>query len=278
MAPRNRAEGWKHAKKSGHQNEQLAAQLVQSDPEIQQRLLHCAHWEGEKIVNIEFGGLNEHNVPCVFPGESTKSKSDLWLVMASGKRLNVSLKKDASGQAFLIGIDRFIRGYEAQYRTLIPNEVKRALMLYFGSAQDIPEIVKEYASSNIPLQVRKHRLVAETLNSYDPTLAGLLLFWMDSNMENIFDFCFSRGLAQNPEDWAHVLWYRNLLGEFSFDTMINLQETPKMCFSSCFYGNRNGGSTIQLPFGFVQWHSPTKSIPGSMQFHHSYAKILDSLR
>lgn len=278
MAPRNRAEGWKHAKNSGHQNEQLAAQLVQSDPEIQRRLLHCAHWEGEKIVNIEFGGLNEHNVPCVFPGESTKSKSDLWLVMASGKRLNVSLKKDASGQAFLIGIDRFIRGYEAQYRTLIPNEVKRALMLYFGSAQDIPEIVKEYASSNIPLQVRKHRLVAETLNSYDPTLAGLLLFWMDSNMENIFDFCFSRGLAQNPEDWAHVLWYRNLLGEFSFDTMINLQETPKMCFSSCFYGKRNGGSTIQLPFGFVQWHSPTKSIPGSMQFHHSYAKILDSLR
>ena len=73
MAPRNRAEGWKHAKKSGHQNEQLAAQLVQSDPEIQQRLLHCAHWEGEKIVNIEFGGLNEHNVPCVFPGESFRS-------------------------------------------------------------------------------------------------------------------------------------------------------------------------------------------------------------
>lgn len=278
MAPRNRSEGWKHAKNSGHQNEQLVARLVQSDPEIQQRLLRCAHWEGEQIVRIGFGGLHEQNVPCVFPGESTKSKTDLWLGMASGRRLNVSVKKDSAGQAFLIGIDRFIRGFEAQYHTLIPNEVKRALMLYFGSAQDVPEIIREYASSNVSLQLRKHRLVAETLNAYDSTLASVLLSWMDANMANIFDFCFSKGLAQNPEDWAHILWYRNLLGEQDFDTMINLQEISQMHFSSCFYDNRNGGSTIQLPFGFVQWHSPTKAIPGSMQFHHSYEKILNSMK
>ena len=276
MAPRNRSEGWKHAKNSGHQNEQLAAQLVQSDPEIQQRLLRCAHWDNEQIISVEYGGLHEQNVPCVFPGETTKAKTDMWLVTASGRRLNVSVKKDAKGQAFLVSIDRFIRGFEAQYHTLIPNEVKRALTLYFGSAADVPEIIKEYASDHIPLQIRKHRLVASTLSAYHPALADLLLSWMDFNMPKIFDFCFSKGLAKNPKDWAHILWYRNLLGEHAFDTMINLQETK--FFSSCYYGNRNGGSTIQLPFGFVQWHSPTKVIPGSMQFHHSYEKILNSMK
>ena len=40
-----------------------------------------------------------------------------------------------------------------------------------------------------------------------------------------------------------------------------------------FYGKVGGGTTIQLPFGFVQWHSPTKKIPGDMQFHHGYEKI-----
>ena len=43
------------------------------------------------------------------------------------------------------------------------------------------------------------------------------------------------------------------------------------------YGNKTGGSTIQLPFGMVQWHSPTKKIPGDMQFHHSYEKIMELL-
>lgn len=276
MAPRNRSEGWKHAKNSGHKNEQLVAQLTRSNPEIQKRLLHCVHWDNEQIISVEYGGLHEKNVPCVFPGETTKTKADMWLVTASGRRLNVSVKKDEKGQASLVTIDRFIRGFEAQYHTIIPNEVKRALRLYFGSATDIPEIVQEYASSNIPLQIRQHRLVAETLKSYDSALADILLSWMDFNMPRIFDFCFSKGLAKNPEDWAHILWYRNLLGEYSFDTMINLQETK--FFSSCYYGNKNGGSTIQLPFGFVQWHSPTKTIPGSMQFHHSYEKILNSLK
>lgn len=41
------------------------------------------------------------------------------------------------------------------------------------------------------------------------------------------------------------------------------------------YGTKNGGSTIQLPFGFVQWHSPRKVIPGNLQFHHSYDKMIE---
>lgn len=39
-----------------------------------------------------------------------------------------------------------------------------------------------------------------------------------------------------------------------------------------FYGYKNGGTTIQLPFGFVQWHQ------SSMQFHHSFDKIRNILK
>ncbi len=43
MSGRNRAEGWKHAKKTGHENERLIAELTEADKAIQNRLLDCAH-------------------------------------------------------------------------------------------------------------------------------------------------------------------------------------------------------------------------------------------
>ena len=33
------------------------------------------------------------------------------------------------------------------------------------------------------------------------------------------------------------------------------------------YGTKNGGTTIQLPFGHLQFHQ------GGLQFHHNYEKI-----
>ena len=38
-----------------------------------------------------------------------------------------------------------------------------------------------------------------------------------------------------------------------------------------YYSSTNGGTTIQLPFGFVQWHK------GQLQFHHSFYKLCDML-
>jgi len=94
----------------------------------------------------------------------------MWLHLSNGNRLNVSIKKDTGGQVFLIGIDRFIEGFEIQYKKSIPSDVKRALSLYFGSADDTLDIVNTYASENKNLETRKHRLVAETLKAYDKNL------------------------------------------------------------------------------------------------------------
>jgi len=271
---RNRSEGWQHAKLTGHENEEKLAKLTMSDPEVQKRLLKCAHLDPSKvsIVNVEYGGLCESDVDSVFAGK-TKSKTDMWLFLSNGKRLNVSIKKDTGGQVFLIGIERFINGFESQYKKTIPEDVKRAISLYFGSASDTIAIINKFGVEKA-LETRKHRLVAETLKAYDKSLAKILLDWFNENMYELFDFCFARGLAKNEDDWAQIVWYKNLVGENSFDTLFYLPDMKNIP-KDAEYGSRNGGSTIQLPFGFVQWHSPRKVIPGNLQFHHSYEKMID---
>lgn len=272
MPIRNRAEGWKHAKLSGHENERLVAELTKQSSDIQERLLACAHLNGVTVERVEYGGLCETDVECIFGGK-TKSKTDMWLYLSNGRRLNVSIKKDEGGQVFLIGIDRFIKGFEKQYEKTIPDTVKRAISLYFGSADDIIDIIDSYGGANSNLERRKHRLVAATLRKYDEKMCDFLLNWFNDNISELFDFCFSKGLAANSEDWAQIVWYKNMIGENDLDTMLYLPDLQDRVPSTATYGTRNGGSTIQLPFGFVQWHSPRKVIPGNLQFHHTYSKI-----
>lgn len=271
---RNRSEGWQHAKLTGHENEEKIAKLTMEDCEIQKRLLICAHLDpaNVSIDNVAYGGLCESDVVSVFD-DKTKSKTDMWLFLSNGKRLNVSIKKDTGGQVFLIGVERFINGFELQYKKTIPEKVKKAISLYFGSAKDTIDIINSYGVEKA-LETRKHRLVAETLKAYDESLAKILLDWFNENMYELFDFCFARGLAKNEEDWAQIVWYKNLVGENSFDTLLYLPDMKNIP-KDAVYGSRNGGSTIQLPFGFVQWHSPRKVIPGNLQFHHSYEKMID---
>lgn len=277
MEQRDRATGWQHAKLSGHKNEKLVAELTQSNADIQTRLLECARLSDVSIEKVEFGGLCETDVDCVLGGK-TKSKTDMWLHLSNGNRLNVSIKKDEGGQVFLIGIDRFIDGFEEQYQTQIDKDVKRAISLYFGSATDVVDIIQDFSTKNKSLELRKHRLVADTLKAYDIKLYNVLLHWINNNINNLFDFCFSKGLAKNSQDWAHIVWYKNLIGENQFDQMIYLPDISHKISATAEYGPRNGGSTIQLPFGFVQWHSPRKIIPGELQFHHSFEKICEFIK
>ena len=272
MEHRDRAEGWKHAKLSGHENERLVAELTKNDINIQKRLLQCAHINDATVVKVEFGGLCETDVDCILGGK-TKSKTDMWLLLSNGKRLNISIKKDECGQVFLIGIERFIKGFELQYHKEIPALVKRAISLYFGSSVDTLEVINKFSNANKQLETRKHRIVANTLKAYDENLYYSLLNWFNDNISELFDFCFAKGLASNSEDWAQIVWYKNMVGENQFDTMLYLEDFKSNIPHTAAYGTRNGGSTIQLPFGFVQWHSPRKIIPGNLQFHHSYEKI-----
>ena len=272
MNGRNRAEGWKHAKLSGHENEALVEAVTEKDGSLQERILSCGKKQGIEVVKIDFGGLKETDVDCILGGK-TKSKTDMHLYLKDNSSINISIKKSAGGQVFLIGVNRFIEGFEKQFKKVIPVNVKRAISLYWGTASDTKTIAEEYGGANIAYELRKHRIVKETLDRYDSALSKALIDWFNDNILEIFDFCFSMGLATNESDWANIIWYRNELAENDMDDLYYIEDIKKKLTQTAEYGNKTGGSTIQLPFGFVQWHSPRKIIPGCMQFHHSYEKI-----
>ena len=277
MTGRNRAEGWKHAKLSGHENEALVEAIVENDSDLQDRLLLCGGRPDGKIASVDFGGLKDHDVDCVLGGK-TKSKSDMHIYLTDDDQINVSIKKSAGGQVYLIGVDRFIEGFETQFDTVIPTDVKRAISLYWGTAEDTIDIAEKYGNKNKSYEIRKHRLTKETLEAYDPYLSDILLQWFNDNIKEIFCFCFASGLASDSNEWADIVWYRNELDENDMDDMFNIKDIMDRISPTAEYGTRTGGSTIQLPFGFVQWHSPTKVIPGCMQFHHSFEKIYELMK
>ena len=86
-------------------------------------------------------------------------------------------------------------------------------------------------------------------------------------MFNIIDFCFSRGLTIDEKEKAEIIWYKNTLKENDIDTILWIPQIKNDVYSKCFFGKTLGGTTIQLPFGFVQWHQ------GCIQFHHKYEKV-----
>lgn len=276
MKNRNRADGWQHAKLSGHDNETALRDQIINNSSYQDFFLNAIGKQKNKISKVDVGGLFEKNVDCVFDNESTKSKTDMQVFLDNGEKYNISVKKSSGGQVFLITIERFINGFEMQFNEEIPSDVKRAIQLFWGSAPDIDEIINVHGKNRL-YETRKHRLVAETIKSYNPLLYETLLSWFAENTKELIDFCFSKGLAKNDADFADYLWYKNEIGENDFNDLVMIEElkksTEKIFRDKTSYGNSGGGTTIQLPFGFVQWHSPTKSIPGSIQFHHNYNKI-----
>ena len=125
MATRNRAEGWKHAKLSGHSNEEFITNKINSDINFKESIARRLNINSSlKLATV--GGLNETNVLDVFGGK-TKSKTDLVLDWQSGKT-NISIKKSAGGQVYLIGVQRFIDGFERQFNKTIPVDVEEVIL------------------------------------------------------------------------------------------------------------------------------------------------------
>lgn len=269
---RNRATGWQHAKLSGHTNEALVERLFKDDDF--RRAFAKRIGTGE-IESARVGGLHETNVQSLF-GDTTKSKSDLCLEIAGGDKINISIKKSGNGQVYLIGVERFIQGYERHFNETIPQNIKNSLLLYFyghpetDSLLNNPKITSGQSAKLIQYQKDHNRLVWKSLCNMSQESADSLLEWFRQNIDKIADLCFSRGLAADPKDWAHYVWYINELGEDNTDMLLSIDDIKRHMKSNIdmvFASRQNGGSTIQLPFGFVQWHQC------KMQFHHSREKL-----
>lgn len=254
---------------------------LQNDAEFLNDFLDRLGAGDKRVQSISVGGLHEKDVPSVLNGAKTKAKTDLTVQFDDGTFTNVSIKKSVGGQVYLITCNHFIAGFEKQFAKVIPEEVKRAIMLFWGAAEDVSDIVNS-VGTNRNYELRKHRLVGETLNKYNAGLYSALLDWIKENMYEIVMFCFATGLTEQRSDWADAIWYINELGDESFNFVCKIDVLASKARDSAnetvCYGNRGHGTTIRLPFGFVQWHSPTKAIPGCLQFHHNLYAIKSTLQ
>lgn len=272
---RDRAQGWQHAKLTGHENETSIEKFVNDNIKDFNIILKKENLKGNAIV----GGIYEKSLDSILE-DKTKSKTDLFITWEDKTQSNISIKKSLGGQVYLIGTSRFIQGFELLFNQKIPENVKETLFLFFGESNKIDTIleredIKKLTNSKIyAYQKRKHRLVWETLEIYDNTLSTILIQWFKENIDKITIFCFSSGLVKNKSDWAEFIWYKNLLGENDVDLLIPINELTKKIKANTdkiMKGTMNGGTTIKLPFGFVQWHQ------GKMQFHHNYDLIKEAI-
>ena len=274
--PRDRRQGWVWAKMSGHVNEKNVCELFNDKKYCKQ---FAEALSIPAIQSASVGGLREESVSTVL-GESSRGKTDLRLSCENGQHFNFSIKKSLAGQVFLITIDHFILGFEKQFNVTIPNDVKTAIELFWGSHESVPDIIQSVGTSP-EYELRKHRLTACTLKEYDAKLYDSLLNWFKDNVGLLADFCFSKGLVSDERLWADYVWYINKVGENEVDRIIPIKEIISACEENkdlVCYGTMNNGTTIQLPFGFVQWHSPRRVIPGCIQFHHQYQALTNILK
>ena len=271
---RDRATGWKHAKLSGHENEAHVKELFDNSPEFRNRFLYRTGYEYETIIDTSIGGLHETNVDGVL-GKKTKSKTDLKIFCDSGKQINVSIKKSLGGQVYFVRVELFFNVFEIQFGKRIPENVKRAMRLFWAGADDAISIIEQYADKtdekNYLLQMRHHSLNATTLKNYDFNLYDAMINWFIDNAYELTKLSFTMGAAASPEEWSEFVWFINTLGENDIDDIFHIEEiceaAQNKSVEETYYGDTNGGTTIQLPFGFIQWQQE------QMQFHHDYWKI-----
>ena len=274
MEHRDRATGWQHAKLSGHKNEDLVKELLDSDRDFQQHFLNRIDRPDASIKETSIGGLHETNVLSV-NGRKTKSKTDLKVFLSTNEVVNVSIKKSLSGQVYFVRAGLFIDTFENQFDAKIPTDVQRAIQLFWAAANDAVDIIEEFGDrsnkKNFDLQMRHKSVNATTLKAYDEHLYDVLLEWFTDNAYELTKLSFSMGAVRDSREWSDFVWYVNLLGENDTDDIFFIEDicnaVQKVAKEETYYGSSFGGTTIQLPFGFVQWHQ------GQLQFHHNYDKL-----
>ncbi|PSM51915.1 hypothetical protein CBLAS_0554 [Campylobacter blaseri] len=275
---RNKSQGWSHAKNSGHKNENLVSDLLLNNISYQEQILMKLGFDKniylrKNVVN----GLNEKQVETILGGKAY-SKTDLKLYLSNDMIINISLKKSDAGQVYLITKNNFINGFEKIFNKIIPNNVKIGINLFWSGKndRDLYGIINE--NSPYPYNIKQHelnhnRLHSETLKSYNQNIHDALIAWFKDNIFEITLFCFSYGLSKETKEHSKYIWYKNLIKSDNLQDMDYIFDikTLALCCNKknndINYSSKNG-STITLPFGFVQWHK------NSLQFHHQLKEIL----
>ena len=201
--------------------------MLDIDADYRKDFLSRVGYGNDTIKSTSIGGLHEKNVPGIL-GKKTKSKTDLKIFCNSGKTITVSIKKSLGGQVYFVRAGLFIDVYEKQFREKIPDDVQRAIKLFWAAADDATDIIEKYGdrsdAKSYDLQIRHESLNATTLKSYDKNLYDSMLDWFSSHAYNLTKLAFTMGAAKDPAEWSEFVWYINLLGENDVDEIFHIEE------------------------------------------------------
>ena len=253
-------------KVSGHKNEEMIAEALNRNAAFRAHFCERIGVNESDFVAATAGGRCAPQVESVIGGK-TAEKTDIRILWKGGSLTNISLKKDAAGQVYLVTARNFVAVYEAQYNVTVPDKVRRALALFIGEAEDSRAILDATDISVDGEKVRgiayeqNYRLVFEVIRNYDATMASMLMDWLKKQIASVCELCFSAGAVSDRDKWANVLWYKNLVDADGqgLDFLVPINRIVSALVKN---GNRNvvergpknGGSTIQLPFGHLQYH------------------------
>jgi hypothetical protein len=276
----NRSQGWTSAKKSGHRFEySVADQLSDSSSPLVKSLY-------KTYGSIQVNKISEVRVPygpveTVF-GDRTEGKPDLVFVLPDGQRFPLSIKKSGlqpNGQAHLSTLDRFVRAWGLiSGEELSPNVVE-FFRLFIGEqdvlslsalAPGVKPTTRKHRRTGESLDVYQVRLSPETIKEYRPEVFRDFVEWARRDAVLLADLFLFRGYASHVVDFASGIW-------FGRENRLVLREELLRAVDAnrdVHIGSRGG--TIQLAWGFLQFHAPRGR--RQLQAHWQSAKILDLIR
>ena len=253
-------------KVSGHKNEEMIAEALNRNAAFRAHFCERIGVNESDFVAATAGGRHAPQVESVIGGK-TAEKTDIRILWKGGALTNISLKKDAAGQVYLVTARNFVAVYEAQYHVTVPDKVRRALALFIGEADDSKAILDATDIAVDGENVRgmayeqNNRLVFDVIRNYDAKMASMLLDWLKMQIASICELCFSAGAVKDRDKWANVLWYKNLVDADGqgLDFLVPINRIASALVRNgennvVERGPRNAGSTIQLPFGHLQYH------------------------
>lgn len=288
MSTRNRSQGWIHAKRSGHKLEEVLARELVGDREQSTWLYKQCYGDiSAAVPEVHADGIAALWGACILGGH-TPAKADIHVRWSKQRTAKISLKKSASGQVWLVSLERFVAGFEAHYGAKVPEPVQHGLRLFIGRLSDheMSGLLRGGKPSGpirsrdgVYQEVHQGRFVSKTLLRVAPEAWAATLNWFRLEMPRITELCFARGLCAEDAGQAEFVWY-HLIDETSgrlierrvvrIDALIEaIAALPLEQRASV--GRTNGGSTIVTPFGFLQMHGPKKD--NLMQFHHQLRSV-----
>lgn len=282
---RNRSSGWRHAKKDGHAFEDQFACEVMENPDLFGKLRNVAGLR-DSVFPVRATTTHNQVMPKSVFGDTTTSKTDVTVFMSEGDPLDISLKKPStkSGQVLLCKLERFLRLIEIKSNKPTPPSVRWALKAFFGETDGL--LITKYAphASMLGPVIKRHGVEAELYQNrlYGSSLAASypeewqsLQDWFMENMAEITDCCFRSGMCADVLDersTAEYVFVGRLGRFFTVSTLVEASRGWVVTPSSSGYYK---GSTLRMPWGFLQGHRPGKDEgPYQVQFHWAVKDML----